>query len=182
MPSHKPHLALAPPRIAWARRWILLGVLLLAAAYIVDDWAEIYGPYLADRVEASGDLRVGHLTDNQVQAAFDRTRAAQRVEAALLFLNADHQGRRYEVRLHAPDREQAVERAKNFLDQFAAECTAQSGNVLWTNHNATPQSQMSPLAGLWLRRIKLGLLFSGLAFLALGGLLYIDPRKLRLRI
>jgi hypothetical protein len=164
-----------PPR---ARQLILLGVLLLVAWYIVYDWVDVYGPLLSDRVEAMGDLRIGALNDAQIQAAFERTRAAHPADAVLIFIDADHQGRKYEVHVAAPDRDQAIEQRQRFVTAFAAECTAASGRVLWTSTNATPQVQMSPTAGLWLGRTKLGLLLLGLAALAAGGLLYLNPRKL----
>lgn len=162
-------------------RLLLLGVVLLVADYIFYDWGDLYGPYLADRFSASGEIKVADQDDGQVQAAFQRTLASQPVDAFLVPIDADTVRRHYEVRLTAPDRDQALEQIRAFMAKFAEECKARKGNVLWTSESSYSLPQLSPTTGLWLGRIKLGLLLLALAALAVGALLYVGPRMLRLR-
>ena len=170
----------APPRIAWARRLLLLAAALLVADYCVYDWGDIYGPYLADRHSASAEIAIADLKEDQIQAAYQRALAAHPLEGFLTLVDADSNRRRYEVRLTAPTREQALEHANTFIAKFAGECRATPGKVYWTTVSSYALPELSPTAGVWLGRLKLGLLVAGCAALAAGVLLYLGPRKLGL--
>ena len=160
---------------------ILLGVALLVADYFIYDFGDIYGPYLADRYSASAEIAIADLKEDQIQAAYQRALAAHPLEGFLVLVDADSNRRRYEVRLTAPTRDEALEHANKFIARFADESRGASGKVYWSSVSSYALPEMSPTAGLWLHRLKLGLLLAGLALAAAGGLLYLNPAKLGLR-
>jgi hypothetical protein len=160
-------------------RLILIGILMLGVDYVLTDSSRP-GPYggdilerwLAERVVATGEIKVSAQSDERVQAAFKRARAAQPAESTLPFVEANDHGRKYEVWLMAPKRDQALAQLEALLAKFRDEYRGEFGRDLWTFSSPyVPPVRGQRMASMRLR-VNLGLLLPALGALAAGAWLF----------
>ena len=161
-----------PPRAAWGRRLILIGVLLLGADYFLLDRTRgeqytLIDRLLASRVIATGTIFVSP-PDDRLPAMFEAQRRAQGVEARLSIEKSEPQAVNYDVTLEGPDRSAALAA----LDQLRAAVhdsyKAQTGHDLTTFSNAYVAPVVTPTQRAVKTGILSGLLLVGLACIGVG--------------
>ena len=166
---------MASPRESWGLRIVLVGFLALLGAfffYTVLRWSPTTFGWYADRLAATGEIEIWSQADARVQAAFQRAVASAPSDSSLQFLQADKRRRKYQVRVIAPDRTQALNQLNALLTQFAKEY----GGEFNRDYSTSASSYVPPVVssrGMLLKRLlTFGLLFLGLALIGSGAWLY----------
>ena len=106
-------------------RLILVGILLLGVDYVLTDSSrsstgDILERWLAERVVATAEIKVSAQSDERVHVAFKRAQAAQPAESTLTLVESNERGRKYQVQLMAPKRDQALTREAASESRLAA--------------------------------------------------------------
>ncbi|MEP6667717.1 MAG: hypothetical protein ABJF10_01105 [Chthoniobacter sp.] len=165
-------MTLLPPQES---RWALFAGLLMVLAWMFYEASDFPGRMLAERVVATGEIKVMEVSDDPTQAAFGRALASQHVEAGLIFMKSDHQSRDYQVWLTAPDRTTALAQLEALLARFQQEHGGQFGKDLWTFSSSWVPPQQTPRVRAWnqgMRCVGALLFITGLVMIfAKGGLL-----------
>jgi hypothetical protein len=156
-----------PPRAAWGRRLVLIGILLLGADYVLlertrGDGYVLIDRLLASRVTATGTLFVSP-PDDRLSALFEEGRRALGVEARLSLETSEPQAVKYGVTLTAPDRAAALTALEQLLAAVRDSYRAQTGHELTTFGSA----YVAPVVTSNLRAAKAGIL-GGLLVLGLA--------------
>jgi hypothetical protein len=161
---------LLPPRQAWGRRWIFLGVVFVM---IAGACANIRNPerFFADRMLATGDVHVLDTSDVEPMAAFARALSSPPEDAHMTLVKSDWQSRTYQVLLSAPSRDAALAQLEALLGRFRSEFTKGSGRNTDAFADRWVVPVPTPAVQAWARRIKYvlrGLVGAGAASVALG--------------
>ena len=156
-----------PPRAAWGRRLVLIGILLLGADYVLlertrGDGYVLIDRLLASRVTATGTLFVSP-PDDRLSALFEEGRRALGVEARLSLETSEPQAVKYDVTLTAPDRAAALTALEQLLAAVRDSYRVQTGHELTTFGSA----YVAPVVTSNLRAAKAGIL-GGLLVLGLA--------------
>jgi len=136
-------------------RWALFAGLLMVLAWMFYEARDFPGRMFAERVVATGEIKVMDLSDDPAQAAFDRALASQHVAAGLIFMKSDHQSRNYQVWLTAPDRTTALAQLDALLARFQQEHGGQFGKDLWTFSSSWVPPQQTPRVRAWNQGMRL---------------------------
>ena len=166
---------MADPREAWGLRLVLIGGLALMGAfffYTVLRWSPTTFGWYADRLVATGEIEIWSQADARVQAAFQRAVASAPSDASLQFLEADKRRRKYQVRVVAPERTQALNQLKALLTQFGKEYSGEFNRDYSTSASSYVPPVVSPRGVLLKRLLTFGLLFLGFALIGGGTWLY----------
>jgi len=145
-------MTLLPPQES---RWLRLAGLLMVLAWVIYEARDFPGRMLAERVVATGEIKVMDNSDDPTQAAFARALAGHHVEAGLIFLKSDHQSRNYQVWLTAPDRTTALAQLDALLARFQKEHGGQFGRDLWTFSSSWVPPQQTPRVRVWNQGMRL---------------------------
>ena len=161
---------LLPPQQAWGRRWIFLGVVFVM---IAGACANIRNPerFFADRMLATGDVRVLDTSDVEPMAAFARALSSPPEEARMTLVTHDAQSRTYQVLLSAPSRDAALAQLEPLLGRFRSEFTKGTGRNADAFADPWVVPVPTPAVQAWARRIKYalrGLVGAGAASVVLG--------------
>jgi len=157
-----------PTAAAWARRWLLLGILILAVVLVLLDGSRgdsysFLDRLLAAQVVATGTIGAAGAPTGAVERAFEQARRALGADAQLALEEQRPQGSTFRLSVTAASRSQALARVDEFLAATGREYRAQSGRDLDTFRNA----YVAPLRTRELLRLRTaivaGLLLSGLA-------------------
>jgi hypothetical protein len=157
-----------PAAAAWARRWLLLGILTMAVAFVLLDGSRgdsysFLDRLLATQVVATGTIGAAGAPTGAVESAFERARRALGDDAQLTLEEQRPQGSTFRLSVTAASRDQALARVDEFLAATGQEYRAQSGRDLDTFRNA----YVAPLPTPELLRLRTaivgGLLLAGLA-------------------
>jgi Protein of unknown function (DUF3592) len=156
-----------PPRAAWGRRLILIGLLMLGADYLLlersrGDQFALVDRLLASRVTATGTIFVSP-PDDRVPPLFEARCRAMGLDARLRIEKSEPQAMNYDVTLTAPDRSAALAAMEQLLVAVRDSYRAQSGHDLSTFSNA----YVAPVVTSTLRAVKAGIL-GGLLLLGLA--------------
>lgn len=157
-----------PAAAAWARRWLLLGILIMAVAFVLLDGSRgdsysFLDRLLATQVVATGTIGAAGAPTGAVERAFERARRALGDDAQLTLEEQRPQGSTFRLSVTAASRDQALARVDELLAATGQEYRAQSGRGLDTFRNA----YVAPLRTPELLRLRTaivgGLLLAGLA-------------------
>lgn len=161
-----------PPRAAWGRRLILIGILLLGADYLLlersrGDQYALIDRLLASQVTATGTIFVSP-PDDRLPTLFEEKRRALGVDARLSIEKSEPQAVNYEVTLTAPDRRAALTALEQLQAAVRDSYRAQTGHDL----TAFSSAYAAPVVRTTLRAVKTavlgGLLLLGLACVGVG--------------
>ena len=161
-----------PPRAAWGRRLVLIGVLLLGADALLlersrGDRYDLLDRLLASKVTATGTLFVSP-PDDRLPAVFEKRRLAQGEETRLSLTKREPQAVRYEVTLTASDRDAALGALERLQSAVRDDYRLQTGRDL----TAFTDAYVAPVVTPALRAVKMGvlggLLLLGLACVGIG--------------
>jgi hypothetical protein len=161
-----------PPRAAWGRRLVLIGLLLLGADYLLlersrGDQFVLFDRLLASRVTATGTIFVSP-PDDRVPTLFEARRRAMGLDARLRIEKSVPQAVNYDVTLTAPDRSAALAALEQLLVAVHDSYRAQSGHDLTTFSSP----YVAPVVTSTMREVKTGilggLLLLGLACIGVG--------------
>jgi len=156
-----------PPRAAWGRRLILVGIVLLGADYLLlertrGDRYVLIDRLLASRVTATGTIFVSP-PDDRLPTLFEEGRRALGVDARLSVEKSEPQAVSYDVTLTARDRGAALTALEQLQAAVRDRYRAQTGQDLTTFGSA----YVAPVVTTTLRAVKAGIL-GGLLLLGLA--------------
>ena len=161
-----------PSRAAWGRRLVLIGVVLLAADYLLLDGSR-NDPYrlidrlLASQVTATGTIFVSP-PDDRLPAVFDAQRRSQGVEATVAVEKSTPQAVTYQVRLTAATADAGREAIQRLQSAVRDGFKAQTGHEITTFSDAFVAPVLTGTARALEASILGGLLLLGVACLGIG--------------
>jgi hypothetical protein len=166
----------APARLAWGRRIMFVGVVLLGADFwLTDVWrtrsTDVLQRLLAEQTVATGEIRVSTVTDDRVQAAFKAAQAAKPAASTLAAPSTTAHGRSYEVRVTSARGGDPQPQLAALLAAFREEFGPSAPPDLWTyaSPSALPLVTGKVTFRWWV--VALGLLFTGGTLVAAGSFL-----------
>jgi len=165
----------AEPRLAWGRRLMLVGAVLLAADFWLTDISRfrssnVLERWLAEQMVATGEIRVSSIPDDRVRAAFTAAQAATPAEPTLGVTNAAAHGLSYEVQVVVPRVEEpkAVPQLEALLAAFKAQFGPNPPQDLFTYaRKAALPLKTEELAARW-QEVAVALLLVGGLLLGAG--------------
>ena len=157
-----------PPAAAWARRWLLLGIVLLAGDFVLIDYSRgdsylFIDRLLATEVVATGTIGAADAPPGAVDAAFERARRVVSGEAHPVLERQRPQGSIYTLTVTARSRSEALAAVDTLLAAIGREYRAQSARDLDTFRDAYVAPLRTPELFRRRRFILGGLLAAALA-------------------
>ena len=157
-----------PPAAAWARRWLLLGIVLLAGDFVLIDYSRgdsylFIDRLLATEVVATGTIGAADAPPGAVDAAFERARRVVGGEAHPVLEQQRRQGSIYTLTVTARSRSEALAAVDTLLAAIGREYRAQAGRDLDTFRDAYVAPLRTPELFRRRRFILGGLLAAALA-------------------
>jgi hypothetical protein len=140
--------------------------------YTVLRWSPTTFGWYADRLVATGEIEIWSQADARVQAAFQRAVDSAPSDSSLQFLQADKRRRKYQVRVIAPERTQALNQLNVLLTQFGKEYGGEFNRDYSTSASSYVPPVVSPRGILLKRLLTFGLLCLGFALIGGGTWLY----------
>jgi len=160
-----------PSAEAWARRWLLLGIVVFAADFVLIDYSRgdsylFIDRLLATQVVATATIGASEPPPSAVEAAFARARGAVGGDAQLVLDRQRQQGPIYTLSVQAANRSEALAKVDTLLAGINREYRAQSGRDLDSFRDAYVAPLRTP--ELFRRRMLIvgGLFAAGLACVA----------------
>lgn len=169
---------MAPPRMAWGRRLMLVGVLLLGMDFALNDLSTSYLPngnrisllerLLAEQVRATGEVFVVGSGDERVMAAIAPVKASHPGNAGLDFIGTTAQTRKYEAWATAGNRIEALKTLDTLLVAIRDENKGRPDDSVQTFVSAYVPPVMTPSLKRRAATVIYGLLIGGIVLMGFG--------------